>query len=88
MKHFHRHLKNLNSIIFVHLAAALAVSKIIVKNLLCQFLQPWEVVTPKLWVPLNPAHQDASFGTLESQIKLTVIEILWSKLRNLQKRVK
>ena len=68
MKHLHRYLKNQNSIIFGHLATALAVSKVIVKNLLCQFLQPGEVVTPKLWVPLNPAHQDASFGTLENQI--------------------
>ena len=36
-------------------------------------------LTPKLWAPLNPAHQDTSFGTLESQIGPTVIEILVSK---------
>ena len=34
------------------------------------------VLTPKLWAPLNPAHRDASFGTLQSPIGHTVLEIL------------
>ena len=34
---------------------------------------------PKLWAPMKPSHQDGSFGTLESQNGLTVIEILGSK---------
>ena len=33
-------------------------------------------MTPKLWALLNPAHQDASFGTLQSLIRQMVIEIL------------
>ena len=34
------------------------------------------MLTPKLWVALNLACQDASFGTLESQIGHMVMEIL------------
>ena len=34
------------------------------------------MLTPKLWAPLNPALQDASFGTLQSPIGHTVPEIL------------
>ena len=34
------------------------------------------VLTPKLWAPLNPAHRDASFGTLLSPIRHMVPEIL------------
>ena len=45
-------------------------------------------LTPKLWAPMKPAHQDASFGTFKSQIGPRVIEILLSKWRNLQKTVK
>ena len=33
-------------------------------------------MTPKLWVPLNPAHRDASFGTLQSPIGYMVPEIM------------
>ena len=32
------------------------------------------VLTPKLWALLNPAHRDASFGTLQSLIGHTVPE--------------
>jgi hypothetical protein len=32
--------------------------------------------TPKLWALLNVAHQDTSVGTLQSQIRHTVMEIL------------
>merc|ERR1712059_133303 len=34
------------------------------------------VLTPKLWAPLNPAHKDTSFGTLQSPIGHTVPEIM------------
>ena len=34
------------------------------------------VLNPKLWAPLNPARRDASFGTLQSPIGHTVLEIL------------
>ena len=33
-------------------------------------------MTPKLWALLDLACRDASFGTLESQIKHTVMELL------------
>ena len=33
-------------------------------------------MTPKIWAPLNPARQDASFGTLGSPIGHMVPEIL------------
>ena len=33
-------------------------------------------MTSKLWAPLNPARQYLSFGTSESQIGHTVMEIL------------
>ena len=33
-------------------------------------------MTPKLWEPLNPACQDASFGTFESQIRHMIMELL------------
>ena len=36
-------------------------------------------MAPKLWAPLQQAHQDASLGILESQIGPTVIEIMLSK---------
>ena len=42
-------------------------------------------LTPKLWAPLKPVHWDGSFGTLQSQIRQVVIEILESKWKNLQK---
>ena len=31
------------------------------------------MLTPKLWAPLNPAHRDASFGTLQSPIRSLLI---------------
>ena len=34
------------------------------------------MLTPKLWALLNPARRDASFGTLQSLIGHTVLEIL------------
>ena len=48
----------------------------------CSSWHFWGVLgrlTPKLWAPLNLAHQDASLGTLESQIEPMVIYILVSK---------
>ena len=33
-------------------------------------------MTPKLWVPLNLVHQDAFFGTLQSPIGHTIMELL------------
>ena len=33
-------------------------------------------MTPKLWALLNLAHQDASFGTMQSQTGHMVMEVL------------
>ena len=38
----------------------------------------FEGLIPKLWVPLNLACQDSSFGTLQRPIRQMVIEILVS----------
>ena len=43
--------------------------------LLCPFSTLGRMVTPQLWALLNPAHQYLSFGTLESKIRHTVMEI-------------
>ena len=53
------------------------VQKIIVKYYFwCQFSPQGDVVTPKIWVPLKLAHQYGLFGTLESQIRYTIMVIL------------
>ena len=35
-----------------------------------------ELLTPKLWALLDPAHQGTYFDTLESQIRQKVLELL------------
>ena len=50
-----------------------------------KFSPPEGHLTPNLWVPLKLANLDSSFGTLQSQIKQTVIEILESKYKNTTK---
>ena len=53
-----------------------------------QFSPPEGHLTLKLWVPLNLACQDASFGTFQCQIRPMVMEIFKSKYKNVKKTVK
>ena len=64
-------------IIFGHLIAVLAnVPKKSNNFFNVNFHHHGGVLTSKLWAPLNPACQDASFGTLQSLIGHMVPEIL------------
>ena len=45
-------------------------------NFWYQFSPPGHQVTTKLWVQLDLTFRDASFGTLESQIRHTRLELL------------
>ena len=57
-------------------------------GILYQFAPPERQVIPMILAWLNWAHPDLSFGTLQSQIRHMVIEILGFKYKNLKKTVK